>query len=328
MAYKLAADEDIDTGLRRIFLEEISKVRRALDDEVKTVEQRVFKARKRLKRARSVVRLLKVPLGSKTQTRLADTLRGVGKALSPARDADVLVASARTLATTAKPEHADIFGGLVTNLEARADIVRSRLHTDMDQGRSAMRAAEADAQRLPLKFAAETVLDTAFERVYGRGRAYRQIAIQTGRAEAFHDWRKFAKQRWHLSLLVRNLRHPDFAEVIAQLSQLGKLLGTDHDYAVLEEVCQRRPALAGPIKVRRLIRTQIREQQNLCREQALELANGLYDASVEDALTAFHTAYASPLPIAPISLESSALDTPSGAAPFVRQNVPEASEAE
>lgn len=328
MAYRLAADEDIDTGLRRIFLEEISKVRRALDDEVKTVEQRIFKARKRLKRARSVVRLLKTPLGAKTQNRLADTLRGVGKALSPARDADVLVASARMLATTANPNHADVFTGLVANMQARADIVRSRLHTDMDRGRSAMRTAEADAQRLPLKFSAESVLDTTFERVYGRGRAYRQIAVQTGRAEAFHDWRKFAKQRWHLSLLVRNLRHPDFAEVIAHLSELGKLLGTDHDYAVLEDLCQRRPALAGPIKVRQLIRTQIRDQQNLCREHALELATDLYDASVEDALKAFHTAYAAPLPIAPASLEIGAFDASSGAATAVRQNVPEANEAE
>jgi len=291
MPYRLAADEAIDKGLRRIFLEEITKVRRALDDEVKTVEQRVFKARKRLKRARSVVRLLKLPLGPKTKDRIADTLRGVGKALSPARDADVLVASAITLAEAAGSDKAPVFEVLIANLKARADIIHSRLHADMDGSRAAMRAAEADAQRLPLKFPAETVLDTAFERVYGRGRAYRQIAVQTGRAEAFHDWRKFAKQRWHLSLLVRELRGPDFADTIASLSALGKLLGTDHDYAVLEDICRRRPTLSGPVKYRRQIRNTIRAQQADIRKKALLLADTLYADDVETALEAFQSAY-------------------------------------
>lgn len=294
MPYRLAVDEAIDKGLRRIFLEEITKVRRALDDEAKTVELRVFKARKRLKRARSVVRLLKLPLGAKTQGRLAETLRGVGKALSPARDADVLVASATSLAEAAGPDQAPVFDVLITNLKARADIIHSRLHTDMEGSRAAMRAAEADAQRLPMKFPAETVLDTAFERVYGRGRAYRQIAMQTGRAEAFHDWRKFAKQRWHLSLLVRERRGPDFADTIASLSELGKLLGTDHDYAVLEDICRRRPALSGPVKYRRRIRTTIQAQQAGIRERALLLAEALYDDDLETALKAFQSAYESP----------------------------------
>ena len=291
MPYRLAADENIDTGLRRIFLEEIAKVRRALDNEEKTSEQRIFKARKRLKRARSVVRLLKVPLGARTQDRLAETLRSVGKALSPARDADVLVKSARLLAQAAGTGHDVVFDNLVARLETRAATLHSKLPADLEWCRAAMRAAEADAQRVPLKFPAETLFDAAFERIYGRGRAYRQIAAQTGRAEAFHDWRKYVKQRWHLSLLVRDLRDHQFSETIARLAHLGRLLGIDHDYAVLEDLCHAEPKVAGPVKVRRLVRDTIRKQQRQIREQVLALAGDLYDERMEAALENFQSAY-------------------------------------
>jgi len=292
MAYRLSADEEIDTGLRRIFHEEITKVRAALDDERKTEEARIFKARKRLKRARSVVRLLKAPLGAKTQKRLAEALREIGRALSPARDADVLVATVGKLAEAAGEQHAPAFAALTDTLARRAHRVRTRTGADMEACRAALRAAEADAQRLPVRFAAESLLDTAFERVYGRGRAYQHIAVSTGQAEAFHDWRKYAKQRWHLSLLVREKRAEGFAEVIAHLSELGKILGADHDYAVLETVCRNRPALAGPVRHRRVVRDTIRAEQRGLRKRALALAEALYDDTTEEALTGFRTAYA------------------------------------
>ena len=290
MPYRLAADEAIDTGLRRIFLEEIAKVRKALDDESKPAERRIFKARKRLKRARSVVRLLKAPLGSKTQARITETLRGVSRALAPARDADALAATAGQLAQTADPEHRDIYLKLVLNLENRAAMIRSNSTADIEFCRSAMRAAEADAQRAPLRFPAETVLETAFRRAYGRGRVYRRIAVQTGRAEAFHDWRKYVKQRWHLSLLVRELRGEDFAGVVARLAELGKLLGSDHDYAVLEALCRLRPGLVGPVRHRLLVRDAIRNQQRMIRNRALAPAADLYDETIDAAVNRFKTA--------------------------------------
>lgn len=299
MAYRLAADEPIDTGLRRIFLEEIGKVRVALDDETKTAEQRVFKARKRLKRARSVVRLLKRPLGTKTQTRVADTLRSVGRALALSRDADMLVTTADFLTEHAAPTRRPIFAALGDTARQRVERIRSTAHTDMETCRMLMRTAEADAQRLPLVFDAETVFDEAFERVYGRGRAYRQVASRTGQAEAFHDWRKYVKQRWHLSLLLREKRSADFADVIADLSQLGKVLGLDHDLAVLEGIVMASPTLVSPLKNRRLVRDTARRQQKTLRRRALALARSLYREPTDKAAVLFASAYAIPEDLTP-----------------------------
>ncbi len=299
MAYRLAADEPIDNGLRRIFLEEVGKVRVALDDETKTAEQRVFKARKRLKRARSVVRLLKRPLGAKTQTRVADTLRTVGRALALSRDADMLVTTADFLTESAAPTRRPIFAALGDKARQRVERIRNNAHTDMENCRMLMRAAEADAQRLPLVFDAETVFDEAFQRVYGRGRAYLQVASRTGQAEAFHDWRKYVKQRWHLSLLLREKRSADFADVIADLSQLGKVLGLDHDLAVLEQIVMASPTLVSPLKNRRLVRDTARRQQKALRRRALALARTLYRDPTDKAAALFASAYAIPEDLTP-----------------------------
>ncbi|MEM1046939.1 MAG: CHAD domain-containing protein [Pseudomonadota bacterium] len=299
MAYRLAADEPIDNGLRRIFLEEIQKVRIALDDQTKTAEQRVFKARKRLKRARSVVRLLKRPLGTKTQVRIADALRTVGRALALSRDADMLVTTADFLTENAAPTRRPIFAALGDKARLRVERIRNNAHTDMEDCRMLMRAAEADAQRLPLVFDAGTVFDEAFQRVYGRGRAYLQVASRTGQAEAFHDWRKYVKQRWHLSLLLREKRSADFADVIADLSQLGKVLGLDHDLAVLEQIVMASPTLVSPLKNRRLVRDTARRQQKTLRRRALTLARTLYRDPTDKAAALFASAYTIPEDLTP-----------------------------
>src|SRR5690348_1990177 len=98
MSYVLDPGEPLGDGLRRILMEETLGAAQGLEQASEsTWIEAVHEARKSVKKSRAIVRLVRRPLGALSGEVNAN-LRDIGRDLSEVRDANVLVATADTLA--------------------------------------------------------------------------------------------------------------------------------------------------------------------------------------------------------------------------------------
>ena len=95
-AFRLRAGESLRTAVRRIACAEIDAVIAALEGPIR--DDTVHEVRKATKRLRALLRLVRDHLGPRRYARENRTFRDSARALSPARDAEVLVATVDRLA--------------------------------------------------------------------------------------------------------------------------------------------------------------------------------------------------------------------------------------
>ena len=236
MAYRLSIDDDVATSARACAREQlagaIERLERADDDPVVAVHE----ARKHLKKARALLRLVRPALGTKAYRRENDALRDVALALSGTRDADVLVQTAEALAEHATGRlPADTFEQLGAALAAEAADGRAG-----DDGvpqlaavLEALRATERRVEAWPLEDAGwEQVLE-GVARAYARGRDAFAVARAEPAPELLHAWRKRAKDLWYHHRLLAPAWPGMLGAQAEEAHVLSELLGDDHDLAVL-----------------------------------------------------------------------------------------------
>lgn len=221
-------------------------------------EERVHRARRRLKSARSFLRVLRSVIDRDGYRYLIEELRAAKDVLSYARDADVAAATAADLAARAvrRSGHSRSAARAVMPLAALRD-------------RLVVRAEDAHAETIPpeevavalvlLAREAERITDglalpaapilKATEKAARAVRRARRRAARTGRDRDLHDWRKAVKHQAVLAGLVGP------AELAEQLDHLGDLLGTDHDLAMLDAVLRSEKHLTGGRRPRLAVRT-------------------------------------------------------------------------
>jgi CHAD domain-containing protein len=248
MAYRLdvqqsASDSVLATidGELEAAIESLSMV-----DPAKRAEA-IHDARKRLKKARSALRLVRSTLDNRTARRLNDELRAVAASLSEQRDADVLVATVESLQ--------DRFTGQLP--AATFESLRDRL---VEQSQRNQPAAGNEVQINRLEDVRSRLEGTMFkgvkwstviagiERSYRRGRKGYQAAANAG-TEELHEWRKQAKDLWYHHRLIKDA-HPTVVGAFAKdAHELSDLLGDDHDLAVLRAAIVHRqpPAATAPV---------------------------------------------------------------------------------
>jgi CHAD domain-containing protein len=77
-----------------------------------------------------------------------------------------------------------------------------------------------------------------------------RVCRQSPTDETYHEWRKWAKYQLYQSLLLKPFLSGSIKRRVGKLKRLGKLLGVDHDLAVLrDELVQ----AADFISVRQLV---------------------------------------------------------------------------
>jgi len=218
--------------LRAIAVEQIDGARAVLVQEELPVAKRVHEARKHLKKARAVLRLLRAQLGE-LYTAANRRLRDTGRRLSAARDATVV---RQTFESVVAP---GVDGADRTVLDTIGGRLRERADAaELEGGSFAAAAAKVDAE---LAAAREAALgwDLAdygsgdFARACAKNyrlarRAMRRVEKKRT-AERCHEWRKRVKEDWYH---MRLLDHPRREA----LDALGDLLGHANDLAVLSEV--------------------------------------------------------------------------------------------
>jgi CHAD domain-containing protein len=279
MTYRLEADEPLAPGLRRALVEELDAAASRLHVVGPgQLDESVHEARKSLKRARTVQRLLRDVIGRDRYRLANERLRDAGRALSGTRDAAVLLATLDEL--LAGPElAAPAFAGLREALECeRAQAERVALG-DAGPRKEALElivAGRADATDWALAGDERQRVLRGVRRVYSRGRRRMRDAVSAPTDTALHEWRKRVKDLGYTFQLVM----PAWPQVLEPLAQetrrLWDLLGDDQDlHLLVQAIAERSDSLASPGD-HQTLRDLIAARRSALQDGAFDLGTRVY----------------------------------------------------
>jgi hypothetical protein len=228
MSFRFKLDEPLAKGVSRIGLEQLARAEAALGNE-KDTARGIHDARRCLKRLRALLRLVRPALAKRAYAKEMRRLRDVARLLSDARDAHVMRQTMNKLA--------DRFGAFpkdIAGLPTREGAASGKAATDVRRRATArLRGARAfflAIENEPISF---LHLASGMQRTYRKARRTYREAYDLAGDEAFHEWRKSVQVHWrHMQLLSR--AWPDvLAARASEAKELSRLLGDDHDLAVL-----------------------------------------------------------------------------------------------
>lgn len=231
MAYRVGKREDVAEGLLRLLRADLDSAVRHLASR-KRLQDRVHSARRRLKRARTILRTLEPKYGG-AAVALRRTITESARLMARARDAAVAAESARALAEVSAHSDAE-FHRVVDTLEKEA----SRAHrerTPVDEITARLRKAQAEVARFDPNFDGIALLAEGLRKTYAKGRRAMKRADSSLSTPDLHRWRKAVKDLWHILLVARKRTRRTTRRRAAELDRLAELLGDDNDHALLAE---------------------------------------------------------------------------------------------
>ncbi len=237
----------------------------------------VHEARKALKRLRALLRVTRPALDKQGYRRENVTFRDAGRALSDARDAQVLV---ETLDSLTERFADELPPGACTRLrealQAGAERAQASGPTSYDDVRDVLSSARVRVSTWPVPAQdGRASLAEGFERIYRRGRRAFRHAKHDPVPENLHELRKRAKDLWHASQLLETICPGRFRQLAKEAHRLSDLLGDDHDLSVLLGYAREHPAHLRRGELELLEAMIVLRAQSL-RRQALDCAAGLY----------------------------------------------------
>jgi len=228
MAYRFSFDEPLAAGMRRVAGEQLEdavhQLETAFADEPVTA---VHEARKDLKKTRALLRL--VP--GKAAKRERATLGEAGRALSGARDADVLRVTVDKLAERytgqlPAPAFATVRDAIaVQSGEAAAPPAGEVAHT--------LHGAAEHVAAWPVDALAWSAVCDAAVKTYARGRTAFAALDPEPDPEQLHEWRKRVKELWYHQRLLEAAWPGVVGAQADAADALAEALGDHHDLAVL-----------------------------------------------------------------------------------------------
>jgi CHAD domain-containing protein len=226
MAYQIDRCESTATELSRIAVEQIDAAIGALRAADEDPEKAVHEARKRFKEIRAVLRLARQPLGDRFAFE-NQFFRDLGRKLSAARDADAIAGAFDSLKDRLHPEAAAVVSN---ELEIRRRQVdrESIMHVEASLYEARMRPA-----LWPLPDDGFDLIREGLKRTYRDGRKALRATTDDPDAHNFHQWRKRVKDHWYHAQLLEEMLPEGY---VGRLKRLSRLLGDQHDLAVLGEL--------------------------------------------------------------------------------------------
>jgi CHAD domain-containing protein len=190
----------------------------------------VHDTRKRIKRARSALRVLRPALDDDAFSGCDRLLRAAGRSLSTARDAAVLAqTSARLRARLEGASPPKI------NEERRRHNLPGASTADAARAHRNLRRAAATLAGARLQRRGWIPLGSGVRVVYKHGRRIAADVKREATTEALHAWRRHAKRYWHVLEIFEVVNPTRLAPIIGNARRLSDLLGEDHDLAMLAE---------------------------------------------------------------------------------------------
>ncbi|ODA67454.1 CHAD domain protein [Methyloligella halotolerans] len=275
MGYSLDPALPVTHSVRQVALSELDGARAWLaEDDIHTG---IHNARKCLKRLRSLLRLVETGLPEPQVDYLQSRLRGIGRELAPARDAQALIETLDKLALKSpKLSQGKVFGQIREWLENRRANVEAR-------GSDPVEKASEDLDKLRPLLAKLAVFPDDFEPIRKGAKqqyracrdAYRE-AFKTKSDEALHEWRKQVQRHWRQLQLLAPCWPDTLAARAEHVHSLAKKLGDDHDLANLQQLATA-PAMSfgGADETERLAK-RCRKDQKALRAEAKALGARLF----------------------------------------------------
>ena len=226
MSYGLAFSELPEASVERVRREQLEAAAESLQGARDPVEA-IHDARKRIKKTRALLRLARPGLKPNAYRRRNRELRDAGRQMSDVRDADVLVETVDELAERFVGRHPKRFFAAI-----RDDLASSG---EADPAEHAARLAVLARDEWPLRGLDADALADAITRSYTRGREAFKRSTGQPSTENLHDWRKRVKDLWYQQRLLEATWPGVVKAQAKEAKRLSKLLGSDHDLAVLAE---------------------------------------------------------------------------------------------
>jgi CHAD domain-containing protein len=282
-AYRLKTGEAANDGIRRIALGRV-------DNAVEQLSERsgddfagaVHEARKDLKKARAVVRLIRDELGPERYREQNARFRDIGRLLSGPRDAEVKL---ETLAALEERFGDELDGADLARYREGLEAERDRAKESADEAAEGylaealgeLEVARRDVEQWPLGSEDWSLVAGGLGRSYVRGRRALRATIDAPTDEHVHEWRKRVKDLWYHLRILREVR-PEFTDPTAdEAHELSDLLGEHHDLAVLRQDFEGRPAEDGGPERTLALTGAIALRQDGLLDPALSLGSRLYD---------------------------------------------------
>jgi CHAD domain-containing protein len=277
-AFAIARDETPGAGVKRLAAQQLeAAIDRLRGDTVSAHD--VHEARKSIKRARALTRLLRPALGGRAYRRESEALATAARHLAGARDADVMVTTLQALLQRDKTVEPDDFPVLRSHLLTARDATATR--SLVDAGHAQRTADELDVvrARIPdwLADGADlTAIEPGLRRLYREGRERYGAAERLPTSDRLHEWRKRVKDLRYCTEAVGALDPQRLQDICDTADRLGEMLGDEHDLSVLGAYVQVHRELVGAPGERRHLRTLIAHRRGRLRERALILGAELY----------------------------------------------------
>jgi CHAD domain-containing protein len=271
VAHRVGRKEDAAAALLRIVGDDLDGARADLE-RAGPREEQIHLVRQRLKRVRTLLRVLEPEFGDRAVAARRD-VAAIARLLATARDADVVAASARTLAAATAAIREDVgFDRLCRVLEREAATAH-RQKTPLAEVKQRLAATADTVAAFGTDFDGKALFDAALKRTYRRGqRAMRQAETSLATPD-LHRWRMEVKRLWHLIRSARRQLPTGGHRLARRLDRLGELLGLDHDHAMLAEKLALSPA-GDPALMRQL--SVIAERRRTLEAEAFDLGASIY----------------------------------------------------
>lgn len=252
-----------------------------LEEQRTGLHEAIHQARKQLKRARALIRLVE-HVDPKHLKPIRRALSEAARGLSEMRDSTALVECANALTPYLEARQAgDMAPALREAVDRRRDLLAieapavARLTEPVI---AACRKAVADIAKLSFN-GADNAAETLAEgrsRNHRKARATLESCHHGGHPEAFHDLRKCAQATVFQAGFLAAAWPFAFAAEAAEAKTLTDILGQEHDIEVLNILLHSEPHLFGALADRDRLAHLLSERRGALRHDAMTIAERLY----------------------------------------------------
>jgi hypothetical protein len=242
----------------------------------------VHDTRRSLKRIRALLRLIRPGVDEALYRREVQHLSAIGRLLSTARDCDVMLQtlSKLELSPSALPNGA---------AERLRELIVNAHHAGKRSRVNSRRQALQRLRRTKALFAGKALSGIELAHlIEGLGRTYRRArksfhaAYREPSDEAFHTWRKHVQLHWRHMLLLSRGWPEALAARASEAKEISRLLGEDHDHAILLAFARDSCASALPSKDLAPVIALCRAQQAGLRAAAKPRGERLFAEPADD----------------------------------------------
>lgn len=290
MPYRIKRTESVQSAIRRIAQEQISKGVAEIDDGSLDRHETVHQVRKRCKKIRGLIRLAR-PAFEATYQRENEAFRDAARKLSKIRDAKSIIETYDRLLERFEAEvKRSAFGSLRQRLTLRLNGIKA---SNIDQQLAGVRKAFSKASERAEEW---KLSESGFDAVCGGLAKTRQRAVdrladvrQQPSTELLHQWRKRTKYHGYQLRLLRKVWPDVVGELRDALDQLGELLGEDHDLAVFVHTLSNSGLLSnGDSDLSVLVALSEQRRQEL-QSEAIRLGRYVYAEPTENLTERFRS---------------------------------------